>query len=72
MDEYEVRTLQPRVEFHENDIEFMKFHTSAASDLKSGKSDRERNFDNVVSLVPGNGPGRPLFLRLFLRSRSGG
>ena len=26
-DEDEVRTLQPRVELHENDIGFMKFHT---------------------------------------------
>jgi hypothetical protein len=33
-DEDEVRTLQPRVEFHENDIGFMKFHTSGGAYMK--------------------------------------
>jgi hypothetical protein len=56
-DEDEVRTLQPRVELHENDIGFMKFHTrgsglegsgfSPAAGLKSGQFDRRRKLNGI-------------------------
>jgi len=32
-------------------FDFMKFHTSAAAGLKSGQSDRKRNFANGKSLA---------------------
>ena len=41
-DEDEVRTLQPRVELHENDIGFMKSHTRC-QDRPRVQFDRKRN-----------------------------
>jgi len=45
------KPLPPTINFNLNDIDFMKFHISAAAGLKSGQFNQEKNFIFVINGV---------------------